>query len=376
MRILVLSESLPTDEAPASGRFIWRHTLALSRWAHVTPVHLVITRSWWPTVHMSQRVTEGRPVTELRASGPPVLAEVAASFAVGRMLRSADVLHSMAMESLITAACTRRRGRAWVHTEHSSNVTDPPGGSIGFIVRVLRLLLRRPVLVTCVSDFLATGVTAIGRTRPTKVVPNVVAVPRLQPFGSPESGGESRSEETLIVSVGALVPSKRPLLALETVAELRRRGLHVRLLWIGEGPLAADFDRALDAMYLRSHVQRRGFLAPEEYLTVLRSASVFLLPTAFETFCVSAAEAVACGLPVVLGERGGQSEFVNESNGVLVASVEPSAYADAVVQILSASEPIPTAAAIGTIRTRFSEATTAERFADAYRSVGLDPTVT
>jgi hypothetical protein len=33
MRILVLSESLPTDEAPASGRFIWRHTLALGLWA-------------------------------------------------------------------------------------------------------------------------------------------------------------------------------------------------------------------------------------------------------------------------------------------------------------------------------------------------------
>jgi L-malate glycosyltransferase len=373
MRILVLSESLPTDEAPASGRFIWRHTLALGQWAHVTPVHLVITRSWWPTVRLSQRVTEGRPVTEVRASGPPLLAEAAASFAVGRMLRSADVLHSMSMESLVTAACTRRRGRPWVHSEHSSNVTHPPAGLTGVIVRVLRLLLRRPVLVTCVSEFLATGVAALGRTRPTKVVPNVVTVPRLPRSDSPEARRGRRSEEALIVAVGALVPSKRPLLALDTVAELRRRGLDVRLRWIGDGPLAADFDRALDRLALRSHVQRQGFLAPDEYLTVLRSAGIFLLPTAFETFCVSAAEAVACGLPVVLGATGGQSEFVDESNGVLVASDEPSAYADAVVDVLSASEPIPTPAAISTIRTRFSEETTAGLFADAYRSVGLDP---
>jgi glycosyltransferase involved in cell wall biosynthesis len=300
-----------------------------------------------------------------------------ASFAVGRILRSADVLHSMAMESLITAACTRRRGRPWVHSEHSSNVTDPPSGLTGYFVRAVRLLLRRPLLVTCVSDFLVTGVAALGRTRPTKVVPNVVTVPRLSPDDSAEGRRERRSEETLIVSVGALVASKRPLLALNTVAELRRRGLQVRLVWIGEGPLAPVFDQALDRLGLRSHVQRQDFSAPGEYLACLRSASVFLLPTAFETFCVSAAEALACGVPVVMGARGGQSEFVNVSNGVLVASDEASAYADAVVDVLAAPEAIPSATAVSAIRKRFSEATTADRFADAYRSVGLlDPAPT
>jgi glycosyltransferase involved in cell wall biosynthesis len=97
------------------------------------------------------------------------------------------------------------------------------------------------------------------------------------------------------------------------------------------------------------------------------------LPTAFETFCVSAAEAIACGLPVVLGATGGQSEFVDASNGVLVASDEASAYADAVVDVLSAPEAIPTTTSINAIRMRFSEPTTADRFADSYRSVGLEP---
>jgi glycosyltransferase involved in cell wall biosynthesis len=366
MRILALAESLPTTENPAAGRFIWRHIEALSTWADVHPVHLVLTRRGAPTVRVGSRGLGGRRVTELVVGGPPVLAEVAAAHALSRLLVTlgADVLHSMAMESLLVAAATRKRAVPWVHTEHSSNVTDPPAGMVGRYVRGLRTGLKQPLLVTAVSGFLADGVTALGRTGPTRVVPNVVEVP-------PARSVRRAPGEPLLVAVGALVASKRPLLALTALADLRARGVPARLTWVGEGPLVDAFDREAERLGLSGVARRHPFCPPAEYAGLLRDADVFFLPTAFETFCVSAAEAIASGVPVVVGARGGQRDFVGPGTGRLVDSASPGDYADALADVLAADPALPHEASVADIRRAFSPTAVADAFLGAYRDAGV-----
>jgi glycosyltransferase involved in cell wall biosynthesis len=366
VRILALAESLPTTENPASGRFIWRHIEALSTWADVQPVHLVLTRRGAPTVRVVSRELEGRRVTELVAGGPPLLAEVAAAQALSRMLvaSGADVLHSMAMESLLVAAATRRRAVPWVHTEHSSNVTHPPAGLVGRYVRGLRTALRQPLLVTAVSGFLADGVTALGRTGAIRVVPNVVAVP-------PARAARQAPGEPLLVAVGSLVSGKRPLLALAALAELRSRGVPARLTWVGQGPLASAFDQEAARLGLSGVARRHPFCPPEEYLALIREADVFFLPTEFETFCVSAAEAIASGVPVVVGATGGPRDFVGQGSGRLVDSGSSVDYADALAAVLAADPALPHEASVTEVRRAFSPAVVADGFQRAYRDAGV-----
>jgi glycosyltransferase involved in cell wall biosynthesis len=52
----------------------------------------------------------------------------------------------------------------------------------------------------------------------------------------------------------------------------------------------------------------------------MRRADLFVLPSLAETFSVPAAEALACGIPVLSTRCGGPEEFIVESVGSLVRS--------------------------------------------------------
>src|SRR5690606_25874368 len=91
-------------------------------------------------------------------------------------------------------------------------------------------------------------------------------------------------------------------------------------------------------------------------------AEVFLLPTRSETLCLSAIEAITHGRPVVIGANGGQRDYVNHDNGILVSERTPDAYADAVQAVAAAFERLTADRVASTVRDRF----TAERVRDLY----------
>lgn len=60
-------------------------------------------------------------------------------------------------------------------------------------------------------------------------------------------------------------------------------------------------------------------MIPMDKLNQLYSlADVFVMPTRGEAFCLPNLEAMACGVPSITTNFGGQTDFVNESNGWLV----------------------------------------------------------
>jgi len=66
----------------------------------------------------------------------------------------------------------------------------------------------------------------------------------------------------------------------------------------------------------------------------LRKAAVFMLPSRQEGFGIVAAEAMACGLPVVTTPSGGPEELVRDSG----AGVVTKDLATAILQLLGARE--------------------------------------
>jgi glycosyltransferase involved in cell wall biosynthesis len=111
------------------------------------------------------------------------------------------------------------------------------------------------------------------------------------------------------------------------------------------------------------------FLEAAAYLDLLRRADVFLLPSAYETFCVVAAEAIGCGVPVVLSDRGGQQDFVGEACGRLVDGDDPAAFADALQDVLATTDRAALLAAAADLRTRFAEPAIAHDFVAVYATV-------
>jgi alpha-1,6-mannosyltransferase len=106
----------------------------------------------------------------------------------------------------------------------------------------------------------------------------------------------------LLVMCSRLSPEKRPGLALDTLAELRRDGMDASLVIAGEGPLGARLRERARAE--RLPVNFAGHIGDPADLAVLQAtADIVLAPGPAETFGLAAMEALACGTPVVASAR-------------------------------------------------------------------------
>ena len=135
-----------------------------------------------------------------------------------------------------------------------------------------------------------------------------------------------------LVAVTRLSREKRPGLAVETLAALRRRGVDACLDLIGDGPLRpglAARARACDLpVTLHGFVPERARVAG-----LLARADVALATCSIETFGLAALEALACGTPVVAAAGGAVEELVAGGAGA-VAMPNPREMAGVVSRVL------------------------------------------
>jgi glycosyltransferase involved in cell wall biosynthesis len=110
------------------------------------------------------------------------------------------------------------------------------------------------------------------------------------------------------VFVGRLEDYKGPQLLAQAASLL---GLPV--IFCGTGPMEAELKRIYPA------AEFTGWLAPDQVIAVLAKARAFVFPSVYrETFGLSAAEALARGIPVVASRETAAEEFVHhQENGLL-----------------------------------------------------------
>ncbi|MEO3777150.1 glycosyltransferase [Micromonospora sp. B11E3] len=146
--------------------------------------------------------------------------------------------------------------------------------------------------------------------------------------------------EILLVHCARLSPEKRPGLAVDALAALRRAGLPATLVMAGDGPLrAALVRRATDLP-----VHFTGFLPDRlAVATLLASADVVLAPGPVETFGLAGLEALACGTPVVADAASALPEVLGPAGAT--AHGTPASFAAAVTRLLDLPESHRRAAA-------------------------------
>lgn len=112
--------------------------------------------------------------------------------------------------------------------------------------------------------------------------------------------------EKLLLFAGKLVPYKRPLVAVETIVELRRLGISARLVVAGTGPLESDMLEL--AKRIDVPLTTLGFINQSEMPEIYATADALILPsTPRETWGLVANEALACGTPIVVSNEAGCS---------------------------------------------------------------------
>nr|MBA3326647.1 glycosyltransferase [Paracoccaceae bacterium] len=111
---------------------------------------------------------------------------------------------------------------------------------------------------------------------------------------------------------------------------------------VGDGPLRELCDALIDELALGDRVSMHGTLDYEEYVRLMRRASLFVQHSVTapngdtEGFPVSIMEAMSTGLPVVSTRHSGIPEGVEEGvTGLLVAEGDTEAMAAAMTELLA-----------------------------------------
>jgi len=183
--------------------------------------------------------------------------------------------------------------------------------------------------IVCTTHFAAEEFDRIGR--PTHHVPLGVDLETFHPgrYDADVRARHARDDELLVVMASRLSAEKRPGTALDTVAELRARGVRVRLVVVGDGPLAPALRRRASSL----PVSFTGFIGSRPELAgLLAAADVVLAPGPIETFGLAALEALASGTAVVCHRGSALPEVVGFAGAV--APGTGAGFADAVLRLL------------------------------------------
>lgn len=132
------------------------------------------------------------------------------------------------------------------------------------------------------------------------------------------------AQAKVLITVGGLVERKGFHRVIAALPSLLRHHPELHYLLVGgpcaEGNIEEQLRNQVKSLGLDERVHFLGPIAPERLRVPLSAADLFVLPTRNEGWANVLLEALACGLPVVASDVGGNSEVINDPRlGTIVA---------------------------------------------------------
>lgn len=175
-----------------------------------------------------------------------------------------------------------------------------------------------------------------------EVIGNGVDIERFKPVdrGTARSAQSIPLNAKVLISVGGLVPRKGFHRVIDVMPALRIAHPDLKFLIVGgpnpEGNNLPQLERQVKELGLQDCVTFLGPVKPDELPALLSAADVFVLATSNEGWANVFLEAMACGLPVVTTDVGGNREVVNDDSlGFITPLDDRDALADAISRALA-----------------------------------------
>lgn len=209
-----------------------------------------------------------------------------------------------------------------------------------------RLIERRVVdrseRVVTVSEFSRRQLaTALGvRTDHVEVVPNGVDEGFMPGPKDPALiARHGLQERSVTLFLGGLKRRKNLEFLLELWREVATHRPDATLLVAGGGPLEGTLRRRAEALGLRGAVTFVGRVSETEKVAYYNLADVMVSPSSLEGFGFTVAEAMSCGLPVVVSDAGALPELVVDGrSGVVCAGGDAGAFVRGLRRLLDDPE--------------------------------------
>jgi len=359
--IVVLCSLFPSAVQPHAGVFVRERMFRVGK---ALPLAVVAPVAWFPLQWLARRLRPG-----FRPGAPRVETQQGHDVWYPRFLSFPGAFKRfdgfmMALGAWRRMRALRRAGRLDVIDAHFAY---PDGYAAALLGRWLRVpvtitlrgtesrhakipALRRRVAVAldraarvfAVSESLRQVALEIGvEPARVRVVGNGVDVARFSPLERQEARARLGISPTapVLISVGGLVERKGFHRVIDCLPALRRRHPDLVYLIVGGPSPEGDWSERLKAQCARLDVgvavRFLGAMPSAELRVPLSAADAFVLATSNEGWANVFLEAMACGLPVVATDVGGNAEVVSTSQvGTIVPFGDPQALIDALADAI------------------------------------------
>lgn len=245
----------------------------------------------------------------------------------------ADLIHAHTFQAVPPTLPIRLlRGTPLVVTIHSSHflrmVKKP------YWRALFRVLLAPADLILATSVELADEARRVAPRTPIHEVVNGIDTNLFRPV--PPSL-ERREGRKILVTTRRLV-KKNGVRYLIDGMPLVLEKIDCDLYLAGIGPEREDLDRRVAAHGIGDRIHFLGGVANRDLPPLLSSADAVVIPSLVEATSISALEAMACERPMAASRVGGLPEIIDDGNGVLFESGDPSDLAEKLVGLLSRSD--------------------------------------
>ena len=358
-RLMVFSSLFPHSGAPGAGLFIRERMFRVGR---ELPLVVISPKPWFPGQGLIRRlrphfrppaprheVQEGIDVHFPRFLSLPGLFRRLDGISMA--LGSYRLMKRLAREhgcNLIDAHFAYPDGYAatrlgkWLNLPVTITLrgTEVPHSRVPALRKRLVKALQDASWIFSVSQALKDHVVGLGVSEEKiQVVGNGVDTEKFQPVPK-EEAREALSLDArgpVLISVGALVERKGFHRVIEVLPRLVESYPDLVYLVVGgpgpEGDWSERLRQQVEDLGLERHVRFIGPVPPAELKVPLSAADLFVLATSNEGWANVFLEAMACGLPVITTEVGGNREVVcRETLGALV----PFGDAEALYRAISA----------------------------------------
>lgn len=205
--------------------------------------------------------------------------------------------------------------------------------------------LNHAVALHCTSTLEIAHLQAYPVTAPTFLVPNSLDVEtfaQLPPRGQLRSLYHIPEDALVLVVIGRIHSVKNPHIAVETLAAVQTLPIEVHLLMVGpdEHHLQAALEEQARQAGCADKLHFTGLLQQDDLLQVLADSDLFLMPSQTENFGMSAVEAMAAGVPILVSEGVPVGKWAKQAGAGLMLPCTSSAFADATRALLTDTEKL------------------------------------
>lgn len=333
--LVVFSALFPSAARPGAGLFIRERMFRVARHR---PLVVVSPQPWFPGQGLIRRWRSGyRPQAPSLETQQGIRVYHPRYLAVPGLLRRFDGW-SMALSSYVLLRRLKRQGARLIDAHFAypdGEAAVRLGRWLGLPVTLtlrgtevphsrnpalrprLARTLRAAARVFSVSDSLRRLALELGvDAGKTEVVGNGVDIARFHPVDRGEARAHFGLPEAaqILVSVGALVERKGMHRVIDCLPALLARHPNLHYVIVGgaspEGDNRSELAAQVARLGLMERVHFLGALPPDDLKWPLSAADVFVLATRNEGWANVFLEAMACGLPVVTTDVGGNAEVV------------------------------------------------------------------